>query len=302
MMEDGARSSGKAITSLVLGLVSFVCVCLTGIPAIIFGFVALSDIKKSQSRLTGEGMAITGIVLGFVGSAATLLVLILPALLLPAIQAARNAARGAGSVFNMVQIGAAMHTKADETNTFPAQYTLDAQGNPGSSWRVQLLPYLDRKDAFQLYHFDEPWNSPGNTQALAVIPTQFVNPLDDSSRSMTKRRVGYLGVAGPGFVFDGDKPCKREDVKDGLENTIMVVDVTDSDVEFAEPRDLTWDEFLARYQADDVGGDHRGFHALMADGNAYLIPYGLDERTLQAYFTIAGDEKVPPPASYRSRP
>lgn len=60
-------TSGKAIFSLVCGLLFILPpVALT---AVIFGHLALSDIKKSAGRLTGRGLAITGIVLGYLGVA-----------------------------------------------------------------------------------------------------------------------------------------------------------------------------------------------------------------------------------------
>ena len=56
-----ATTSGFAIASLVLGIIG------GSILAIIFGFVALSQIKKSGAK--GRGMAIAGVVLGFVWTA-----------------------------------------------------------------------------------------------------------------------------------------------------------------------------------------------------------------------------------------
>ena len=56
-------TDGFAVTSLILGCCIFIFCLLTGIPAIIFGFIALSRIKKSGNA--GKGMAIAGIVLGF---------------------------------------------------------------------------------------------------------------------------------------------------------------------------------------------------------------------------------------------
>jgi len=61
------RTDGKAVAALVLGLVSFCATVFTGIPAIVYGFLSLGAIRKSGGRLQGKGMAIAGIVLGFVG-------------------------------------------------------------------------------------------------------------------------------------------------------------------------------------------------------------------------------------------
>ncbi len=55
------KTSGLAITSFVLGMLSFVCAIFTGIPAIICGIISLVKISKSQGRLKGNGFAIAGI-------------------------------------------------------------------------------------------------------------------------------------------------------------------------------------------------------------------------------------------------
>jgi hypothetical protein len=55
-----------AVTSFVLGLASIIGLCLTGIPAIIFGMLALGDIRRSAGALKGHGLAVTGILMGTV--------------------------------------------------------------------------------------------------------------------------------------------------------------------------------------------------------------------------------------------
>ena len=63
------RSSGKAVASLVLGILSLVgCIFLAGIPAIILGWLARRDIRRSDGRLSGGGLAMAGVVSGILGS------------------------------------------------------------------------------------------------------------------------------------------------------------------------------------------------------------------------------------------
>jgi len=60
-------TNGLAVASLVLGCLF--CLMITGILAVIFGNVALSQIQRSQGAQRGRGLAIAGIVLGWVGVA-----------------------------------------------------------------------------------------------------------------------------------------------------------------------------------------------------------------------------------------
>ncbi|HLJ85211.1 MAG TPA: DUF4190 domain-containing protein [Candidatus Angelobacter sp.] len=68
---QGAPSEGRAIPSLVLGIFSviltFACIgFLFGIPAVILGHMSRSNIRKSLGRLTGAGMALTGLIMGYI--------------------------------------------------------------------------------------------------------------------------------------------------------------------------------------------------------------------------------------------
>lgn len=63
------RTSGKAVASLVSGIVGlplFLCCTLSGVPAVVLGFMARSEIRKSQGTLTGDGMATAGLILGLI--------------------------------------------------------------------------------------------------------------------------------------------------------------------------------------------------------------------------------------------
>ena len=60
-------NSGWAIASLILGICGFTCIPLIGsVLAIVFGFLAKSEIKKGSGRLKGSGLATAGIVLGMI--------------------------------------------------------------------------------------------------------------------------------------------------------------------------------------------------------------------------------------------
>lgn len=76
------KNNDMAIASMVLGIVSFslLATCYLGIlaaiPAIILGFVAMSQIKASGGSQKGKGMAVAGVVCGFVVTGITIIVLL----------------------------------------------------------------------------------------------------------------------------------------------------------------------------------------------------------------------------------
>jgi hypothetical protein len=68
-------NSGLAIASMVCGIVGYVTcyfVGILGIPAVICGHMALSQIQNSAVPMSGRGMAIAGLVLGYLGIAISL--------------------------------------------------------------------------------------------------------------------------------------------------------------------------------------------------------------------------------------
>jgi hypothetical protein len=69
------RTSNAAIVALVLGLLSFSPFCApAGLAAICIGMLARVTIQDAPDRLTGDGLAVAGIVLGIIGSGIWLLV------------------------------------------------------------------------------------------------------------------------------------------------------------------------------------------------------------------------------------
>jgi hypothetical protein len=76
-------NSGKATTSLVLGIVSIVlCGLFLGVPAMILSRQAKREIAASQGRLGGDGLATAGFVTGLIGTIWSVLAAILVVVLI----------------------------------------------------------------------------------------------------------------------------------------------------------------------------------------------------------------------------
>ena len=69
-------SSGLALSSLICGIISLPTLGLTSIPAVITGHMALSRIRKSLGALEGKGLAIGGLVTGYLGLGLFLLIVL----------------------------------------------------------------------------------------------------------------------------------------------------------------------------------------------------------------------------------
>ena len=98
-------TSGKAVTSLVFGLLFFIP--LAFVAAIVFGHLALSEIRRSAGRLKGQGMAIAGLVLGYSWIVSIPIVLIIAAIAIPNLLRARMAANESLAVAALGTLNAA---------------------------------------------------------------------------------------------------------------------------------------------------------------------------------------------------
>jgi type IV pilus assembly protein PilA len=90
-----AETSGKAIASLICGFLFFFPPI--AIVAVIFGHLALSEIRKSAGHLTGRGLAVAGLVMGYAG-VSVIPILIIAAIAIPNLLRARMAANEASAV------------------------------------------------------------------------------------------------------------------------------------------------------------------------------------------------------------
>jgi hypothetical protein len=107
------KTDPLSIWSLVLGILSWVCLSIiAGIPAIICGHLSLNR-QKTNEILQGKGMAIAGLVLGY-ASIAVFFVLLL-ALALPAVSGASNRAKEVNSLNSARQIALAIQAAALDT-------------------------------------------------------------------------------------------------------------------------------------------------------------------------------------------
>jgi prepilin-type processing-associated H-X9-DG protein len=125
-----AKTSGLAITSLVLFILAFFTLGLTVLPAIIFGIIALVKIEKSGGKLKGKGLAITGIA----APAALVPIALMMAILMPALFRVRCLANQMVCGTRMAGLGKAMMLYAsDNDEKFPT----------GSQWCDLLIKYAD---------------------------------------------------------------------------------------------------------------------------------------------------------------
>jgi len=119
---------------------------------------------------------------------------ILVALLLPAVQAAREAAQRIQCSNNLKQIGLAMHNYHSAHAVLPMGYvdceTYDSTWNQinwlGTTAFAQMLPYLELTNVSEIYDYESRNNNPANSQIVSTQARVYQCPSDDSrGRALT---------------------------------------------------------------------------------------------------------------------
>ena len=200
---------------------------------------------------------------------------------------------------NLKQIGLALYGYHDDNRVFP----LPANGDPFVSWRVRLLPFLDRIAVYEQYDPTKAWDVEPNA-ALAMKSMEVYrcpsnpHPQDSSRRYFSD----YVMVSGRGTFGGNPSGVKLAEIADGGANTIAVVEAVGLQIVWTEPRDFDVTtqpigiNLKGTGNADSPGilSSHhlRGAHVVFADGSVRFIQQSLDPAVLRKLTTIAGNERI----------
>ena len=249
--------------------------------------------------------------------APVVVVAVLIALLLPAVQQAREAARRTQSMNNLKQIGLALHNFHDTHRNFP-QGTIPSQKlkpEERQSWLVPLLPSMDQGALYDQMKVDlresAQWDSDDLEDSITVAIPIFQNPSNPigfmHGEPATTDYVGWAGVGKDAptekckddkkGIFGFDRATRLQDVTDGTSNTVMV---SDAAAKTRGPwaqggkstiRALTTKPYING--EDGIGSPHTGgLHVLLADGSVRFVSQNIDAKILEALATRAGGEVI----------
>jgi hypothetical protein len=272
--EPQKAGNGMAVASLVLGLLSLCFGPTTGLIGGILGLVGLIKPK-------GKGLAVTGLLLSFVFSAAWSGVGVWWFL---------QVQKYAKERLNYATVGLATHTHHDTDHAFPLAYhgRLDFTRPPGSdftdrlSWRVAVLRFLEQDKLYLQFKADEPWDSPANRPHADKVVKPYTD-VESPTDPNTRVRVFYDN----GAMFDSRGQTRLVDVTDGTSYTIMQVEGGDK---------VTWTRFQEYRYAPDAPLPALGkpnqptFLVVTGDGSVRTVRKTIAEKTLRAMITRNGGE------------
>ena len=232
------------------------------------------------------------------------------ALLLPAIQQAREAARRTQSKNNLKQIALALHNYHDVYNHFPAGSKENEKLKPNKrfSWLAKVLPFIEQANLYERLDMDVAWNDEENRDFVNVnIPT-FTHP----TYGVNPDKPGtthYAGMAGVGKdaaelannhpragIFGHNRKTRIRDILDGTSNTIMIMEVSDDHGPWAAGGNATYRGLTKKPYIngpDGIGGPSPGGANFgLGDGSVRFISENIDPKVMEALSTKAGGEVI----------
>jgi prepilin-type processing-associated H-X9-DG protein len=275
-MEQPSGTSGKAVAALILGLLSFCLNLLAAGPALILGIASLRDIGRSQGRLGGNGLAISGIVLSLLGLVVSSVGIYF------GYSKVRETAARINSTNAMRSIGVAAQNYASKNNDILPHDIYSKDGKPLLSWRVAVLPELDQEELYKQFHLDEPWDSPNNKPLLAQMPKVYACPWIHSINQARASGGGtyYQGIDGPGAIFGkaGKRTFQEIENGNGAKNTWLVV-VAEEPVPWTKPSDLPYGPNKPLPGIKKLPGG--AYQVLFADGHVEMVPATISEEMIR---------------------
>lgn len=197
---------------------------------------------------------------------------------------------------NLKMILLALHNYHDANGHFPPPVLTGPDGKTPHSWRVAILPYLEQTSLYELYKFDEPWDSDNNKRVLERMPPVLRDPSADTK----SKNTSYFALVGEETCFGerNGKGTRLAEILDGTANTIMVVEAK-RDVPWTKPEDIVYDSARPMSGLDGIRPDD--FLTGFADGSVHALSKTIDDEVLQKLITRAdGKSVVLPERSARS--
>ena len=222
---------------------------------------------------------------------------VLVALLLPAVQAAREAARRSQCLNNLRQIGIAFHGYHDSHRTFAPGGWL--RGSTPAlrwiAWSALLLPHAEQAPLYQSLNLDLPYNAPANRTGAATVLSVYLCPSSLRPEPRGERITSPNNPPKGTMLYD--KPISIPMIRDGTSFTLLVSeDSTFSDGQWIFARNVMDQAFpinKAPAFENDIRSEHPGgANALFADGSARFLKETIALRPLAAICTRAGGEIV----------
>jgi prepilin-type N-terminal cleavage/methylation domain-containing protein/prepilin-type processing-associated H-X9-DG protein len=244
---------------------------------------------------------------------------LLLSLLLPAVQAAREAARRLGCSNNLHQIGIGLQSYHDSYKHFPLGGTeMRGLRNPDGSvrypngvqmaWSAYILPFIELQSLAKQIDYKKGYDSPENAVAASSVISTYLCPSAFRQSYLVQGRgaCDYGGIYGERISSPNNPPkgtmlytqyIRIRDIADGTAHTLMITE--DSGwpdgqwINGLNVFDVAYAINTAPPMENDPRSKHKGgVNGLMADGSVRFLENEMELETLAAICTRRGGEPL----------
>jgi hypothetical protein len=227
---------------------------------------------------------------------------------------------------NLKQLALGLHNYAENhpERYFPSA-VVASDGSPERrlSWMVSLLPYVEQDEVFKRLDLAKPWDATENGPATNTRIQDYLCPAGGQRIEQPYGLSNFVGIAGVGEqaawlpltdarcgFFGHDRRIRLADVRDGISNTMMMVETAAQNGPWAAGGEATVRGVKPNVQPyiaenGQFGRVHRPPDAwrfatltplanvAMTDGSVRFLESTIGPQVFEALATIAGGEQIP---------
>lgn len=227
--------------------------------------------------------------------ATTLVVLVIVALGLPAVQSAREAARRTQWRNTLKLVGLALHNYHDTFQQFPPGGIFTSDGMPMHGWPTAIHCFLESSPWYNSVDFNIPWDDPLQFEHFTVFHRANYSPIGDPSVVIEARDDGLVNVhaSANGWLMHRNYGVSLSQLSSGAASqTILVADANGHYLPYGHPEN--WRDPTIPFQTspDEFGHPSRELtHVLYVDGHVDVVGATVAPGVMQA---LAGPPELRP--------
>lgn len=282
---------------------------VVGFGALVMGLISFNEIQRSRGSRTGKAFAIAGMVLG------TVAMFLGPMVIAPWSQNQTKANQRQLTQEHLEAIGTALREYHTQHDHYPpgGTYRVEESGETTRmhSWMTHLLPYLDADAVYRNIDMNEPWDASVNKPGFShSIPAFLVGGVDETHNASGYGLSHFAGVGGQVEVngghtanvgiFDRSSQVTRQDITDGLSQTLVAGEIPEGYRPWGEPGN--WRDIGAGLNQDTTSfgnAQRTGAMFLKADGSVQFFSNRVSAEILKSLSTRDGDDNRLIPEKYR---
>jgi hypothetical protein len=215
---------------------------------------------------------------------------------------------------NMKQLALGIHGYHDEYDALPPpagailppvfDEDVVATASGDWSWRVRILPFIEKQELYDQFRFEEPWDSEHNLTVAETLPGGYHCSSDDYDfKDINGHKIpltNYVMITGPDTVGPTDGTVRTfSDITDDKSQTLLLVEVWgESRPAWIEPVDITLEDLERGVNSESgksISGDHLVWRPLFSDDEYGGVNFCFSDCSIILHY----DKNMPSPSQLR---